>query len=244
MDILVKCELPSASGLGEDKFTNTFSFTSLPNLDSETLDAVTVALENFYNAIPNGGLVALKDLMSPEIDNTVDQARFSVYDLTGHLGGTPTGSPIYSRPFTLLADAGDNGIGLPAEVAYVITLEGEGREGAPVELPDGADPGVEVDRPKQRRTGRIYLGPLNTDCLAVVDGIVRPHASLRDTVPLCVQDLQDLVNADTFGGSLAVWSRKDATMYPVRYTSVDNSFDTMRSRGGASTVRTRTFTPA
>lgn len=239
MNILVKVELPSLSGLNEDRFTNTFSFMDVPDLQFATLADIGDAIDGFYNLIPTNGLSAMKDLLSPEVDNTALAMRFSFYDVTAHLDGSPHGSPIYTSFHTVQNDAGGNNVGLPAEVAFCITLEGQGRAEAPVEAPDGGDADVALDRPKQRRTGRIYFGPLSTDCLDVVDGIVRPHAQLRDTARLAIDDLVDYAFLNANGSSLAVWSRKDATMYPVTHVSVDNAFDVIRSRGTAPTVRQR-----
>lgn len=239
MELLVRCEIPSKSGLGRDKFTNSFSFMNVPDLNNATLQAITDALLDFYLAVPTGGLQPLKDLFSPEVSTSANLFVIKAYNATGHLSGnTSMGAPVRIAEHTFIAPSGANP-GLPAEVAVCVTLETATRAQEAVEEADGGDPGIAPDRPMQRHTGRIFLGPLNTLCLEAVDGIVRPDEQILDTARLAVDQLDSDVFTQAGGAQLAVWSRVDATMRPVEFVSVDNAFDTIRSRGAGPTIRQR-----
>jgi hypothetical protein len=121
-------------------------------------------------------------------------------------------------------------------MALAITLEAIGREDAAVEASGGAS------RPKQRRTGRVYVGPLNTIASATT-GTSRPTAGIithfLEAVDVLNADLISLSN----GEALGVWSRSDATVRALEAVSIDNAWDTQRRRGVAATARTRNTLP-
>lgn len=236
MDLLCRIELPRTSGLVEDQVVNTFTIGQASSLLQSEADAVATAFATFFNNVPTGGLAALRDLLSPEIVRNVN-VPVKFYDITGKLNGVANvGSPIRTAGFGIGPQAGASA-GLPGEVACVLTLNGQGRADAPVEAPDGADADDLPDRPKQRRTGRIYFGPLAVNTLSVVDGLVRPGSNIRDTLRLAAADLETNIEAALPGSQWSVWSRKDAALYPIESVSTDNAFDTMRSRGPAATAR-------
>lgn len=243
MDTLVRMEMDSRSGLVEDKFSMSFAVTDVLDHSPATNSDLANAFSTFLNTVPTGGLAQLSAMLSPEIlvDNGL---AVKLYDATGKLAGGPA-NPLGS-PYAEYAGWDINGAvtpsspGLPAEVAVCVTLEAEGRAAAPVETPDGPDADDKVDRPKQRLTGRFFFGPLNTSVLSDVFGQVRPGENLLDTMRLAVDELNENIFT-ACGGVLAVWSRKNAAMVPVHAVSVDNSFDTIRSRGADATSRQRSL---
>jgi hypothetical protein len=237
-----RAELKSQTGLDRDTFVNTFNVTGLPNSSYSTLDAVADAIVDFYNVIPTGGLVSIASMLSETVSRASLGLVIKAYDVTAVLGGTPAGSPDYTALNTMTTVAGSSN-NLPAEVAFAVTLEAVGRSASLTEVPDGADADSAPDRPKQRHTGRIYLGPFNDNVLDDSSGVVRPHAALRDTARLAVKKLDATIRAFDSSAGLAVWSRKNAAMYRLEAVSTDNAFDTMRSRGEAASARTRTLLP-
>lgn len=240
MEALCRIEMASDSGLGEDRFTNSFVFEGLTSVDVASAAQIAIWADQFWNASPPGGLTPLAQYLSPEVSNAPGGMVVKIYDITGRLaGGALVGSPIYTTSFQVGAASGAPA-GLPAEVAVCLTLEGFGRAAAAVETADGPDPGPERDRPRQRRTGRVFLGPLNTLVLSTVDGQTRPASNIRDTSRLALKNFAEGVQLAVVGARMGVWSRRNAAVYPLVACSVDNAFDTVRSRGPASTLRQRT----
>lgn len=236
--------LASDSAELKDDVQNTFSIGgTVSAVDvTPTMEAdLNAAFAAFYNVVPTGGVGAVATYLSPVLNTGASACRLDLYDVTTHLDGSPLGSPFSATLFTLAAP-GSGGAGLPSEVATVLTMAGVGRDVAAVEAPDGSDPGIAIDRPKQRRTGRIYVGPLNTFALDTIGGIVRPNADFTSTVRLALKDLDfDIRTACApKDGHLAVWSRADAAMYEVVECWTDNAFDTQRRRGEGPTAKTVT----
>lgn len=238
MNVLCKATLFCESGIPEDAVTNSFAVCQVDDLTAPTLDAIWTAIKNFYITQPTGAIIPLSDCLSPGLANGVDSARIDLYDLTGHEGGVGLmGPPIKTDTFNLPAPAA--GTALPTEVACCFTLEAVGRAAAAVEVADDGDAGSEPNRPKQRHTGRLFIGPLNTTCIQLVAGQPRPSSSLRDTGNLAVKELDADLAVNAGGAHLGVWSRKDATVREVDHVSCDDSFDTQRRRGSIVTARTR-----
>lgn len=224
-----------------DNVTNTFSIGGIISEEDVTVAmelAFNQAFDDFYSAMPAGAVAPVGFYFSPALDNTALASRLDLFDVTTHLDGTPHGSPFSATLFTL--DASGASKALPSEVALAVTLEGVGRDVAAVEAPDGADPGGAIDRPKQRRTGRIYLGPLGDNATVAGAGVCRPLAAFMNVARLALQKLNDDIEAATGGdGWLSVWSRADQAMYRLVAVSTDDAFDTQRRRGEAPTARTR-----
>lgn len=111
-----------------------------------------------------------------------------------------------------------------------------------METPDGADPGGAVDRPRQRRSGRIFLGPFNVAAMADVTDRCRPSQFLIDQALERIQNLA--LGLGNNGHWVCVWSRVDGAFYRITHAQVDNAFDTQRRRGVEATVRTTVTTPS
>lgn len=115
--------------------------------------------------------------------------------------------------------------GLPEEVAVCLSFRGVLSSGSP----------------PARRRGRVYLGPLATDVVAVESPSRTAVASgfriaVRDAYQAAWEELT------TAGNSHTVWSTVDSANRVVTDAWIDNAFDTQRRRGPQATNRL-TFTP-
>lgn len=230
MSKLAVVTLPSVTGLAKDNYVNTWAIAEhVDNVTSDAKEAsILSALADFY--------VGMGGIFSSAVSRAANACTLKLYDITGHLDGTPHGSPIQLGAFGMPAPAA--GIDFPSEVAIAVTLEGTHRADSAVEV------GTPPVRPKQRHTGRVYLGPLR-DTISDHGSPCRPAAASMTSIRTAVDTLDNALRAiGTIGllpmYSLGVWSRKNATIYPLANVSTDNAFDTQRRRGEASTARTRT----
>lgn len=234
--ILATVGLQALSGKAEDVMVNTFTidvpapFTALIGGD------IKFALELFYFSTNAPGVLPIYDYLGPMISRAAAPI-VSLYDLTGHLDGSPHGSPVYADTLGMTGAGAAPATGIPSECAAVLTLRGDGWQTALVEVPDGADAGALVDRPRQRRSGRIYIGPFRSDVAqtAAGTGNVVVNGNLRNAMLYGAQRMKGELDAG--GYDWCVWSRKDANLYPITHVQVDNAFDTQRTRGTDSTER-------
>lgn len=225
--------LRNRTGEASDTFVNTFSINLAGSPTEAQAAQVAADIAGFYDHV--GSLTySIENYMSEVLEPSANAHTVKVYGVSGNqLTGSPLnplGSPLAEQDFQLSGGTSDSP--MPSEVAVAITLEGAGRAAAAVE--------VGATRPKQRHTGRIYIGPLNTgaiDTLAVGEG-PKVHPSFITTALEAIQWLHDELQADGTLG-LAVWSRSNATMYTLESASIDKRFDTVRSRGDAPVGRTR-----
>lgn len=222
--LLAEVVLPHKSGIPSDNVVNTFAFTtpSVGIVDTE-VDAVTDSLVTFYSTAPAGG-----DSIASMIGNQISRTalvNINVYDLTGHLDGSPHGSPILIQSFALPAHVGA-GPDLPAEIAVCLSFRAE--YATDVEFAPGA-------RPRARDRGRIYLGPLGTGMLTQdgTTGRVFVNATQRISMRDKMRELRDAA-----GHAWSVWSRKNAILEPVSAVWVDDAFDIQRRRGEKAVART------
>src|SRR4029450_2067794 len=165
--VLCEVVLPAVSGKPEDDCVNTFSFQtpSTPPTSTE-LAAITGAVRDFYNTIPSGNN-GIAGWINSSISRVTDAVRCRFFNLDGHLDGSPHGSPISGRAFTLGAvGAGGGGgggrvaagVGAPREVAWALPIRAAYGT-APEFGPDDPITG-EGTRPRARLRGRVYIGPL------------------------------------------------------------------------------------
>lgn len=144
---------------------------------------------------------------------------------TGHLVkfyATDTGVPNYPiDEATFGLNTAPPGIDLPSEVSLCVSYANDS----------------ESSIPRARRRGRIYI-PGHSEANNT-NG--RPLPALVEDLADAYEAYADAVNAIS-GVSAGVWSRANATVYPIERVWVDNEWDTVRSRGGKSTARqTRTL---
>lgn len=235
MIIHAQVVIPHKSGFSEDAVVNTFA-VSAPGFvgDNTDLGEVTIPLAQFYTRADGLGQ-KVGSWLGHGLSRTAGACQIKLFDITAHLNGSPHGSPFATDFFTLPAPGVDTT--LPEEVALAITTRADGWQEAAVELPDGPDAGSEVDRIRQRLSGRIYVGPLTGQAFESDAGFkARPKTALRDTLLNSLHRTTAELAAN--GHALIVWSRKNAGWSPVSHLQVDNAFDTQRRRGPDPTVRT------
>jgi hypothetical protein len=233
-DLLVTATLEPAAGFDMEAVVNTFAFRADVPIDAAVVLDIHNAVSQFYSGVAPGATFALGGYLNSMISRAVSACSLKMYDITGHLDGSPHGSPIAEDAFTL--PAAINPINLPPQAAVVLTLRGRDALEMPVE-------GALGIRPRQRRSGRLFFGSLNR---AAADDTAnahsRPAATLRTDLMAAAEALQDaLVDGDYIWG---VWSRTAETILGIERVEVDDSFDVLRSRKLAPSVRqSRTFVP-
>ena len=234
--------VPALTGLPKDTVINDFAFPDVPAAGGAAIDIIS-----FYNDpnITNNRKVA--EFISQTISRVALACRIDVYplDTPGKLAGTsPLGSPVASAPWTL--GPGNGTAALPSEIAIVTSFHADllnVLEHGPVSanLPsseaaiDQGAPAVHsgVTRPRARRRGRIYIGPLQGAALTTdITTEGRPVAALITALKESSARLQASVISDW-----GVWSRRDAAVRSVVGGFIDNALDTKRRRGQAALTR-------
>lgn len=246
MATLISVELVNINGLAEDSFVNTYAVTGETPTDVVHQGQLLSGIIRIYNELVTTARIA--QFLSPVISRVTNACHARMYDLDDGAGGikdvlTPgviLGSPIAETAWTLNA-AGGTENPLPNEVAMVCTLNALGRDAAAVEIPDTGDPGSEPDRPKQRRTGRVYIGPLNFTAQTAASSQPIPVDLFEDTVRGAIINADEWLRtaSDTgpAGNRLGVWSRKDRIVRGLEAVTTDNAWDTVRRRGRGPTIR-------
>jgi hypothetical protein len=232
-DALATVTLEPTNGIAKDRIVNTFAMSTPEGALSGFVDGISNCLQSFYNDVQASGST-VASFLSAGLSRAVLATITRVYDITGHLDGSPHGSPVGLKAWQLGAVVGSTGA-LPEEVAVVLTTRGAAWAAAPVEAADAGDPGAAVDRPRQRRSGRVFIGPLHHGAVAAVANIARPSAGLQSTLLDAAEGLRD--DLDALGIDWAVWSRVDAALNSITDVQVDDAFDTQRRRGAAPVGR-------
>lgn len=222
------------SGFPEDRIVTTFpiAWTGAGGPAPADFDNAFINIVDFWNVA--GTTQDLAAYISAEASRVADASVIRAYDVAAFLDGSPHGSAVDEFAFTL--DAADGAADLPAECAVVLTTRANGWQAAAVEAPDGVDAGTAVDRPRQRLSGRNYLGPLSSSATAVITNAMRVASIFVVDALDAGEALQAAMIADGF--EWMVWSRVNAAMEPITHLQVDNAIDTMRKRGPDPTVRT------
>lgn len=233
--ILARAVLEHVSGLPADADVNDFVFSSLLDADdlADWLDSAAI-VQQFYNYEVTPGSGGVASFLSAVIDRTSSTSHVDYYDLTTHLDGSPTGPPIKQAFFDLLDALGDEVV--PAEAAAVVTLYGEGRSLAPVREVNPTPPPAYI-RPKQSLTGRLYVGPLNSDAFGLVDGEVRITSAFQTALAASAAHVVDRMSLAPELTVWGVWSRKNASLAGIDSGAVDNAPDVQRRRGVAKSNR-------
>jgi len=230
--LLAVVQLTNKSGLPEDRVDTDFAFLAA-DATSGTTDGIASSLINFYN---EAGAAAnnLMHYIGPSISRTAE-SKVNFYDLSGHLDGTPHGSPIAVYSWT--PDGAASGVSFPTECAVALSFHGD-LTGIVETSPNPAYPPdlPKFFRPAARRRGRVFIGPITSSCGAEdANGSQRPGGTFVAQLATWIAAFMD-ERAD-----FAVWSRVDEALYLVNPDggwSVDNAYDTIRKRGPAGSSRT------
>lgn len=209
--VKAKVTLPFSSGLATDVAVNTLWFEQTA---AHTLSDLAQDIINFYIVQPVGPLNPnrLSNYLASYVSRAANAARVDLYD---GLAGPPN-PPLYTQSFTLPA-AVVGAHDLPSEVAATLTFDG----GPPV---------------THRNRGRIFLGSLNDTTIEPgPNGLLYLHVSFRENVLKLAQDLAAAAAADDFD-----WIIHSAFIGETVVTraSMDDAFDTIRSRGVKARGRT------
>lgn len=219
-DTLVRVILKTKSGLVADYVVNDFAFIhegALPT-DSEYQDLQN-AVDKFYNH--SGGINPVSEYMGPYIDRSQTH-EMEFYQIKTPPLGSPKFVNDWVGPGTSVTGTTD----LPAEVAGCISFKADY---------SGAVEESGTTRPRARRRGRIYVGTLATNAVAVTSN----KCLLSNN--FCQAMRESMVAmaaaAATAGFTLSVWSRADAQLRTAIGGWTDNAPDTQRRRGPLSSAR-------
>lgn len=220
--ILVQQVLKSTSGLPTDVYVNDLVIGEAVGAGNSAIAAdVATALDAFWNTTRSVAQPVVHWL-SQAVSRTID---VKLYDLAGHLDGSPHGSPFLTTTIGLGASAGD--VPLPEECAIALSFHAD---------TTGILESAGATRPKARRRARVFLGPWGMQAAAgPVGGHVFVTLNLQTALKEAGAQLITDLNANDM--PLQVWSRKDATTRAVTGGWLDNAFDTMRSRGAKPNAR-------
>lgn len=242
---VARIELSHINGQQEDAVVLQFAL-SHPNafLSGADVTVVKTACENFLNFEHNVPSSASNFAVGEWIGKSMSRAAaplFSLYtfdlnDSSGLNGQPLLGAPQSMSNMALLIAPDSASPGLPQEVALCLSYRAD-IVGVLEETSDGADPGTARDRPRSRRRGRTYIGPLTTTTISVSDDNTRPKVEVRETLTMAAAKFAADLNAASVNIDWGVWSRVDRLVRPVTLAWVDDAFDTQRRRGLAASTR-------
>lgn len=233
---LVTVTLERQSGVPEDRIVNNFAFVGGELASASELSTLAAAVDAFYNTDVGVALTPLAAYINGSVSRAANAHSIKVYDIAGFLDGSPHGSPEHEQAMTLEpAGAGNS---LPAECAVKLRWEAAGRADALVETADGIDAGTAPDRPRQRLTGGVYIGPLHDGAIQTISFMVRVRSAMRTQLLDSGELLADTIVPTVLGSDmqLGVWSRSNQAIVTLEAISVDDAIDTMRSRGPDRTL--------
>lgn len=219
-DVLVRAVMQNVSGLPQDVVVNDFAFQCAAAPDSTDVTNITDAVDDFYR-LDGSGFVAVGKYIGQGVN------RSATHELQFfHIVAGPLGSPFASVPWLGPVAPSTVDVNLPSEVSGVLSFHGDLSV-----VPEESG----STRPRARRRGRVYIGPLTTD--AITPTLDNPHLSDGFTQSLrsCALRMKDAAEANDV--PWCVWSRANATLYPVVAGWTDDACDTQRRRGQAPNTR-------
>lgn len=227
-DFLVRPIMSAASGLPEDKLVNDWAFKWVGGGDPVETNFVDLcaAVGGFYR---NGA--GAPDQVGNYIGSAVNRSathEIQVYEIS--VGAM--GSPVYSEDWLGPVSPGTT-VNLPTECAAVLSFHAD---------LSGIAEESGVSRPRARRRGRVYIGPLTTGALqnggntgAGANPAPRLATAFLDAMR--TQAVAMAAAAELDGWRWSVWSRSDVTLRDVVAGWTDDAPDTQRRRGQAAAAR-------
>jgi hypothetical protein len=199
------------------------------NIDFTATITPTTAIKAFFNTAAGGATHAASYYLLSDLDYTTNASKIEYYDVTAHLDGTPSGSPVRIDAFTLTG--GGTGTGIPPGAAICIGYRRD--YGTDIEHVAGT-------RPRARDRGRVYIGPLNLAASGTADGSVNSGCQTDMKAQFdALAATQNTGLASQF--NLVQWSRKNASVGAVRWYFVDEGFCYQRRRGDDTSNRVHTW---
>jgi hypothetical protein len=225
-NVLAVVKFNRVTGIARDEVENTFWFAAVGAGMPAYGDTLAAHIAAYYNtATLDGSKVG--SFLNETISRTV-QHQISFYDAIPLLTpGGVTGPPLQIHDFTLVDPLSANC--LPDTTAIGLSFHGD---------LTGVPENSGATRPRARRRGRIFIGPLIVNA-AVIDsssGVARP----ADTAMSAIQERAVDLAGDLGDDGVAAWSvfsRKDLVFYPITGGWVDDRFDNQRRRDIDATRR-------
>jgi hypothetical protein len=218
-DVLVRAEMQAASGLPADRIINDFAFRAAGAPSTTDVDNMFAAVDHFYRTAQSLGK-AVGAFISRQVNRSATHTLSAYHIVAGDLG-----SPFREDPW-LGPVAPEVTTGLPTEVAAVLSFHAD---------LTGVVEESGSTRPKARRRGRIFVGPLTVTAVDTSTPPFKLDSGLNLTLREAAVDLMDEADADSV--PWCVWSRSDTTLRPVVGGWTDDAPDTQRRRGFAATTR-------
>lgn len=208
--------LNKKSGIPADASRNVWHF-SADDTDATTLAQIADGLEDFYNAI------ATK--LGNSVATTAGAHRVELAEV-----GFDSVSPILATVAFATPLVPSTSFQLPNEVAICLSFRA---------AIDGVPEEEGLTRPRSRRRGRVFLGPLHSSVVfseaTTQDPVV--DVSVRELILDAYDTAHDQWDFGTLNIRHTVFSRTDGNNRIVEQVSVDNEFDTQRRRGQKPTLR-------
>lgn len=235
MAILVDVALNRISGIPTDASHNTFIFQNEASVPTEgEMDFCEAAVKGFYNNVHSPSTIPVAGFFAQCVSRVSNAHTMTFYGFEPGINDA-LGAPNKIINWTLQPING-NPVPYPPEVAVVLSLHAN-NSGFPEHAPGGA-------RPKSRRRGRLYIGPLANSVAGTIGATQEQEVGqpYRDVLGGAAAALV----AASMGASLpwSIWSRVNGSLSFVVGGFVDNAFDTLRSRGTDATARTTWGDPA
>lgn len=217
--------LNKKSGVPKDAARNVWHFFS-PTADLAAVNFIGSALAGFYTNFQLS--------LSPAIAHTANAHRIEVAEVIE--GGPGEGDDVVSSLIgtylfgTTGVDTTATNV-LPNEVACVLSFRGD-IAGVPEE--NG------LLRPRSRRRGRVYLGPLKPNTVGVAPTTMEPRftTAFRESVLDAYDALTSSLASSDAALRHTVYSRADGENRIVAQVSVDSEPDVVRRRGRKPELRT------
>lgn len=226
-DILVRAVMSNANGLVADEFVNDFAFTKSLAQTAPELLALVDRVDSFYNDDATNGFS-----VGEFISETVNRAATHRMDLYRIAAGG-LGSPLLSVPWLGPVAPIPGSHNLPNEVACVVSFHAD---------LTGVLEEVGTIRPKARRRGRLYIGPLIPEATDQANPNPGANTVLLQALREGIVRIASTNDDAGSGGAFGVWSRVDQVVRRAVGGWTDNAMDTQRRRGQESTARV-TFGP-
>lgn len=227
---LIRVTIPALDP-DDDPTSNSFVFLGSGASDFSGIAALFTHVEHFYNNAGTGGTNEVAKYLGKQLDRGNSHALIQAYDITGHLDGSPHGSPVAQANWTLNPAAASSTI--PSGCAVAVSWRSD--YGTDVEFGPGT-------RPRSRDRNRVYLGPINSTALTE-DGTTFRCKVNPNFVTDALAALFDLslVTAETGDDwVLQTWSRKNAGTKLAVEGFMDDRPDYQRRR---SDPGNKTFRP-
>lgn len=210
--------MTAASGLPEDTIVNDFAFKNAGAPAAGDFTDMFNLVDGFFNDIQTSTLS-----VGAHISNQVDRGathEFQGWVISAGAMGSPDAVEAWLGPNTT-----STGNAMPTECAGVLSFHAD---------LTGILEESGATRPRARRRGRVFIGPLNLDAL---DTTSAPYPLKTPFMTTLRQAASALIAASTPDHPWCVWSRTDAVLREVVGGWTDNAPDTQHRRGFTATVR-------